>query len=250
MKKGKLITSNLLVAFSPVGEWIYRLQVGAKGIVTRQDIEYLYPLFEEVYESAKAIKPSLSNYINLYLIDDININAYAIGSSTIALTIGTVNGLSPDNLRGLLAHEFGHIAYGHTRAEILNSVGNGFFTLYTIIVSGIIGGLRGGARNVDGDGCIAILIKGVLYLVAGIIKALYYAVIAIGNILLSINSRQNEFLADDFAFAIGYGEQLAEALYLLNRAFPDGRPGIFSRLYQSHPDMTKRIQRLETLLYE
>ena len=240
---------SLLIAFSPIGEWMMRAQIGAKEIVTRQDIDYLYPIFYEVHYYAKWVNNNLSNSIKLYLIDDVSINAYAIGNNSIALTYGAVYGLSPDDLKGLIAHEIGHLSYFHTRAGILNVVGNGFFSLYIIIANGINGAFLGMAKMTEGNGCIAALFKGVCYLVAWTIKGLFYLVIATGNLLLSFNNRQNEFLADEFAFYMGYGQHLVHALYLVNRAFPDGQPGVFSKLYNSHPYMSERIARLEASIY-
>ena len=69
----------------------------------------------------------------------------------------------------------------------------------------------------------------------------------IGNIILSANSRNNEFQADEFAFTIGFGEDLIESLYLLQKMSLGEEMELVERMTASHPLIAKRIGRLETL---
>ena len=66
--------------------------------------------------------------------------------------------------------------------------------------------------------------------------------------ILSLNSRYSEFLADSYAFQIGYGEQLKKGLYLLNKLSMGGRRSLRDWLMCSHPHTPKRIKRLEQKL--
>lgn len=72
----------------------------------------------------------------------------------------------------------------------------------------------------------------------------------IGNVILSANSRNNEYQADEFAFTIGYGEDLIESLYLLQKMSLGEEMTIVERMTASHPLLAKRIGRLETIQEE
>ena len=70
----------------------------------------------------------------------------------------------------------------------------------------------------------------------------------ISKIILSINSRQNELWADKFAFDIGYGAELIDSLYILQKISLPHNLSILDRLRASHPNTAKRIEHLENLL--
>ncbi len=70
----------------------------------------------------------------------------------------------------------------------------------------------------------------------------------VSQIILSINSRQNELWADKFAFDIGCGEELAESLYILQKISLPHNMSILDRLRANHPNTAKRIEHLENLL--
>lgn len=68
-----------------------------------------------------------------------------------------------------------------------------------------------------------------------------------GNIILSINNRENEYSADRFAFKIGYGEDLISALYLMQKMSLGEDMRLIQRMQASHPHIAKRIGKLEYL---
>lgn len=69
----------------------------------------------------------------------------------------------------------------------------------------------------------------------------------LGNVILSANSWNNEYQADEFAHQIGYGEELIESLYLLQKMSLGEEMALLERMTASHPLLAKRIGRLETL---
>jgi len=62
-------------------------------------------------------------------------------------------------------------------------------------------------------------------------------------------SRQNEYLADDFALKLGFGKELAEALNEIYEVSFSKPQSVKEQLKSTHPDITLRIERLETALY-
>ncbi len=239
-----LYAVSLTVALSPLGEQILRLINGARKLYTRREKDYLIPLFEEIYEDAKEEYPNLPD-MEICLIDSLTVNACAMGRHTIAVTRGAVETFTEDELKGVLLHEIGHIVHGDTKATLLNLIGNGLFSIGVIIIK------------------LALLIldllllplfnetKGITVLVTSFIRFIFnlllFAFTLTGNIILSINSRSNEYSADYFAYKMAYGEELISALYLLQKMSLGEDMALIQKMQASHPHITKRIGRLEHL---
>lgn len=234
----------LLIALSPLGEWFLRLINHARRLETNREIDYLVPIFEEVYTEAKEQYAYLPE-IKVYTIDSLVVNAYAIGRHTIAVTRGAMETFSGDELKSIIAHEIGHILYGHTTALLLNIIGNGIFSVFVIVAKCIITILDFIQTPVE------VKTKGISYLFISLLRFLFNVVLFvfmfIGNVILSANSRNNEYQADEFAHQIGYGEDLIESLYLLQKMSLGEEMELVEKMTASHPLLAKRIGRLETL---
>jgi heat shock protein HtpX len=63
-------------------------------------------------------------------------------------------------------------------------------------------------------------------------------------LLLNGSSRANEFAADKYAFELGYGDELAEALDQLTLGVP--ATTFLKALNDTHPDPDERIGRLQS----
>ena len=238
---------SITIALSPLGEWLLKTIENCREPLTEQEQDYLLPLFEEVYHSSKEVYPLLYDGIKIYIIDVMYINAFAIGRKTIAVTKGALETFSADELKGVIAHEFGHLMHGHTKALLLSVIGNFFFTIIVVLfrlifwVTQIICALVG-----QGDWS-GIIMSIVLAVVRFSVEVNIFIFINLSQIILSLNSRINEFQADTFAYDIGYGRELTGALYLLDKISMGGKLTLSERLKSSHPHTAKRIQNLEQL---
>ena len=234
----------LLIALSPIGEWFILLTNHARQLETNREIDYLVPIFEEVYDEAKEQYPYLPK-ITVYTIDSLVVNACAMGRHTVAVTRGAMETFSEDELKAVIAHEIGHILYGHTTALLLNIVGNGVFSIFVIVAKCVITILDLLQTPFEKR------TRGISYLFISLLRFLFNVVLFvfmfIGNIILSSNSRNNEFQADEFAHQIGFGENLIESLYLLQKMSLGEEMELVERMTASHPLIAKRIGRLETL---
>jgi len=233
------------IALSPVGEFALRMLQGAHEIRTGQDCNYLMPLFEEVYQDALEQTPSLSKGIKLYISEEKTINGYAMGRKTIVLTRGAIETFHREDLKGILAHEFGHMANGDTKALLMSIIGNGIFSLIILGCKIAMWLINFFVSAVTEENFAFRIVYFILRL------AFDYSVIAfmfVGNVVLSLNSRHSEYLADDYAFQIGYGEGLKCGLYLINTLDIGGRQSLKDGLLSSHPHTPARIGRLEQKL--
>ena len=70
---------SMVIALSPIGEWILRLQTGCKKIKDPDVLARMEPLFNEVYAKAKGLNPELPDGIKMFMSEDEEPNAFATG---------------------------------------------------------------------------------------------------------------------------------------------------------------------------
>lgn len=97
-----LYAVSMIAVFSVIGETILCFLERARKVETRKEKEYLLPIFEEVYQEVKSKYPNL-HYIEICIIDNMNVNACALGISTVAVTKGALETFTEDELKGILA---------------------------------------------------------------------------------------------------------------------------------------------------
>jgi heat shock protein HtpX len=231
---------SLVITLSPVGEWILRVQQGCKPLVHKEHIERLMPLFEEVYEKAKMLDPSIADHVKLFISNDSNPNAFATGRKTICLTNGLLQ-YSDEQIKATLAHEFGHLSNKDTDLILVVSVGNMIvsimFVLYRVMMSAV--GIMASIVNRSfGTLIISIFIDFMLV-------AMMWLWTKFGTMLVMHSSRKNEYEADHFAYQLGYGDPLIEVLNSFNEMEMSFRKGLWANLASSHPEPFKRIEKLQ-----
>ena len=231
---------SLMIAFSDIGEKILRFVNRVRELYTKRERYYLIPIFKEVYAEARKACPNLQG-VKIYIIDAMYINAFALGKKTVAVTKGAVESLSEDELKGFIAHELGHIAHGDTKALLLTTVGNGIFMIFILAGQFAMNIINSVVDRHGISGFILGLMKFWLHTI------LFYF-LYIGQFILAINSRKNEYAADKFAFEIGYGDDLVSALYLLQDMCISESAKLVDRLKASHPHIAKRIGMLESMI--
>lgn len=232
---------SVSIALSPVGEWILRVKLGCKKIKRKEHVERLLPIFNEVYAKAKEQDPTLPDDVKLFLHNSEALNAFATGRKTICLNKGLLN-ISDDEIRATLAHEFGHLSAKDTDLILLITVGNFIVTAMYIffrILFGFISFIATMASNSFGPILTGLLVDGVLVLAMWLWTK-------IGILLVMHSSRQNEYVADKFAYDAGYGIPLISLLDRIGDG-TEGESGLFANLASSHPDTDLRIAAIQEL---
>lgn len=190
---------SLAIALSPLGEYILRMQTGCKKIKRVEYLDYLKPIFDEVYSKAKLKDPNLLDDINLFMNEDEYPNAFATGRKTICITKGLLK-RPQDEIKAALAHEFGHLSNKDTDLILVICVGNLIFTTmvtiikFVMLIAGVILSLHSNRWGY--------IIRSVATIF--LINAVMYVWTKIGTLLVMTSSRSNEFEADKFAFDLGY----------------------------------------------
>lgn len=223
---------------------------GAKE-VTKQQQPRLYRMVENLSITTGEPMPKV------YVMDDPGLNAFATGrdpsKSAIAVTIGLLDALDDNELRGVLAHELGHIQNYDIRVSL---VAFALASVVGIISDLIMRSLFWGGSDDDGPGSNPVV------MVIGII-ALILAPVVAALIQLAI-SRQREYLADATGvMTTRYPEGLISALEKISKssstikrqnsstahlffANPLKKKSL-SGLFSTHPPIEDRIKRLKDM---
>ena len=237
---------SITIALSPMGEALLRITENCREPATEQERNYLIPMFEEVYQNAKEVNPKLNDNIQLYIMDAMYVNAFAIGRKTIALTRGAIETFTAEELKGILAHELGHIIHGHTKALLLSVIGNFFFSVIVWFFRAILYIVQLICSVVANSG-ISIVFTVIAFIVRIVFEASVFVFINVSQIILALNSRANEIQADTFAYDVGYGRELTSGLYLLQKISMGTKLRLSERMKASHPHTAHRIENLERL---
>jgi Zn-dependent protease with chaperone function len=204
----------------------------------------------------------------VYIMEDDSINAFAAGwspnNAVISVTRGCIEKLSRDELQGVIAHEYSHIAHGDMRMNI-RLIG----VIFGIMALGITGWvmvrfigpaiLHSASRSRSKEGAggagigLGIIVLGFFLVLCGCIGTFF------GRLIQAAVSRQREFLADASAVQytrnpLGIGGALrkiggitpllktpADASQCNHMFFSQAMNAMFA----SHPPVAERISRIE-----
>lgn len=204
----------------------------------------------------------------VYILDEEQgINAFAAGLTTndavVAVTRGTMEKLTRDELQGVIGHEFSHILNGDMRLNLRIAA-----IIFGILVLGLLGrGIlwsmrytrvsnRGGKNS--GSIVVVILLVGVALMIVGYIGYFF------GRLIQAAVSRQREFLADASAvqftrnpqgltgalkkiggFALGSSMQSNQSAAIGHFFFAQAFRSGFTGLWATHPPLDERIRAID-----
>lgn len=242
---------SMVIALSPIGEWILRMQNGCKEVSDPVDKERFEPLFREVYNKAKQMNPELPDDIRLFISDNADPNAFATGRKTVCVTKGLAI-YSDEQIKGVLAHEFGHLAHKDTDAILVVAVGNmvvsAIFVIIRVIanISMAIGEFCTAVFSEGWGGVLASIMIRISRVIADFMLVLVMrAWTQLGVWLCMHSSRRNEYEADEYAYKCGYAPYLCQVLESFGTE--KSTNGLFAALASSHPENADRISRLQAL---
>ena len=237
--------ATIVIALSPIGEFIVRFQTGCKKIKDPEIMSRLEPLFYEVYQKAKMQEPLISDSVRLYMNDDESENAFATGRRTICVTRGLLN--MPDEvIKATLGHEFGHLAHKDTDRCLLvlgNTAIAGICTLIELcaLFFNIVASVMAAFTRNENSFIVAMFGVFSSVVMLGIVRCFTKLWTWIGILLVMKTSRNNEYMADAFSCRLGYRDSLC----LLLQHFGDDHPkGLFASLASSHPENADRINHI------
>ena len=231
------------------------------------EAEKLEMAFSSVQERAGYTKK-----VKLRVQESTDWNAFATGTHTIAVTKGVLAGASDDELKGLLAHELGHLMSYDT------IVGSAYWIagylpsivrwVYRQIAAIVMSGFRQRVLVRTNQGVMKVgrfnLLSGIVWLVIvvaifyflhilQVIVAIVFFVVIFGILnvvfrwLTLVLARFSEYRQDDFAARLGFGKGLRD---MLEKLTYQGNPPVnlyFIVFHSTHPIIYNRIRRLEKM---
>lgn len=241
------------VLISPLGEMYFRKENKMLLLNRNQDSEVLYNIFDKVYEKAQEKSRFVSRKIKIYFIISENVNAFALGSRTLCITSGLLN-LLPNQIEGILAHEFGHIVNLDSNIKLFSIHGNAMLKIFVRIVElpfYVIALLIDSVITyiVNGDRIVAKRVNVFRKIIDTIADVIINIAALINMFLFMTQSRIIEYEADEYAYKIGEGKNLSDGLKVLVGGYRKPK-GIVSTVLSSHPNMHKRIERLDNMIEE
>jgi heat shock protein HtpX len=219
--------------------------------LTPTEAPEIHQMVDELSQRGGLPKP------RIYMIPSEAPNAFATGRNpehaVVAVTQGIVRLLNPEELKGVLAHELGHVK---NRDILIGSIAATLAGVVMMLASmarfAAIFGL-GGSDDDDGGGIIGLILMSILA--------------PLGAMLIQMAiSRSREYLADETGARLaGNPRSLASALEKLASAsqripMQEAKPatahmfivnplsgGGFSKWFSTHPPMEERVRRLRAM---
>ena len=199
-------------------------------------------------------------------------NAFATGTRTIAVTKGVLAGASDDELKGLLAHELGHlmsydtiVGSAYWTAGYLPSIVRWVYRrIAAIVLSGFRqrvlvqtnqGVMKAGRFNLWSGIVWLVIVVAIFYFlhILQVIVAIVFFVVIFGILnvifrwLTLVLARFSEYRQDAFAARLGFGQGLRD---MLEKLTYQGNPPVnlyFIVFHSTHPIIYNRIRRLEKM---
>lgn len=246
-----VIAGILILAQWYFSDKIVLWSTGAK-IVSREQFPELHDLVERIVARNNLSKPRIA------VVNSRMPNAFATGktpkSSIVAVTVGLMDQLDPEELEGVIAHELAHIK---NRDVLILTLASLFSTMaWYLMRFGMYGGMYGGGHgrrgNEGGAAMLLILLVAIITWIASflIIRAI---------------SRYREYVADrDGALITGKPSKLASALLKISGTMKhiptrdlrevEGMNAFFiipalsgdtlTSLFSTHPPVDQRVKKL------
>lgn len=192
----------------------------------------------------------------LLVVDDHDLTAVAVGGPIVLVTTGAINGLTDDELEGVLAHELAHHLGPH---DVVLSLSQ--WLAAPLVWLGGVGDF------LSKVGCLLMILFGALFflvvpllgVLAGAAVLIFALVLLVGGriagLLGGLVGRHSEYYADALTVDLGFGDQLASAV---DRALRQGQEadrrrstrGVGQRLFGTHPPLPRRLDRIHRRLDE
>lgn len=235
----QLILWSIMTSKSGVKQ-LFR-QMNVRPLTDQEGLRKEVRIIYEVLEEARQVQWNVPKTIEVGIIDDDYLNAFAIGKTHLVIHRGLWN-LDEGEYRAIIAHEVGHLSSYASYLSLLISSSNIliqgitlFFQLIVLFFLFILAFFFP-PRKESKEPSILLLMMSKFY------EWWSY----LGMLLLFDASRQSEYFADDLAVQLGYGSGLVT---FLERVFYQEKPqNPKERLFSTHPATSQRLRRIREKL--
>lgn len=204
---------------------------------------YIEDILRDIEAAARNFPELEVPALHVYISGQMQLNAFSIGRRSIVIMRPPLQVLDRDEVRGVLAHEIGHLVHrdtiwgllrfaaasvGQTAIQFLSFLASAFAFLSLIPLFGF-------------------LFLWMSFLINGILAALQFILRIPASLLALCGSRQSEYEADAFAVKLGFGPGLYRALLVLSQGGADHMT-LAQRLQSTHPVTQDRLKRIVEIM--
>lgn len=215
-------------------------------------------LVQRVHNLARSAGLPKMPEVGIY--DSPEVNAFATGPTKsralVAVSTGLLHRMRGPEVEGVLGHEIAHVANGDmVTMTLIQGVVNAFVMFLSRVIAFAVTQFGRGERDDRERGSSPMT----YFLVQ---MALEVVFMILGSMVVAAFSRWREFRADRGGARLAGRDRMISALQALQRTFEDvdpsaqpavaslkisSRPGGLLRLFSTHPPLSERIARLETM---
>jgi len=233
--------AGFLLLLTAQAERFQRFLYRARPIKTERDTLLVNCAYMNALEKLD-LQQSRFKKLRTYIVQSSEVNAFALGSRTIAVTRGSMMFFSEEELSAVIGHEVGHVLLGHSFYKLILTSISLYFTLFFRLLDGIIGWLYRVASLLGLIGFVARLLAFFLTVVRRVISF-------VGDLIILPVERKQELEADAFVFNnCKLGRELIESLYKMAQFSFEEKIQLTKISNFSHPHFNDRIARLERMI--
>ena len=241
---GSLFSLFILLFSRPVQRFVLMRLLGARNPTSREQA-----ILAESWQPIVQRNKLQRRQFVLAVVDTESLNAFACGGHLVVVSSQAIEQLDSKQLSGVLAHELSHHLGLHTVALTITQ----WMILPITVLSRVGMRLRGVAENAT----IAFAQRIPLLHALGLFVAAFLHVaswllmlnVSLATLLGNAASRATEFHADRRAAQLGFGNHLLAAMRNWDAgAQRTDRGNVWQRIFESHPPMRLRINKLALYL--
>jgi Zn-dependent protease with chaperone function len=241
---GSLFSLFILLFSRPVQRFVLMRLLGARNPTSREQA-----ILAESWQPIVQRNKLQRRQFVLAVVDTESLNAFACGGHLVVVSSQAIEHLDSKQLSGVLAHELSHHLGLHTVALTITQ----WMILPITVLSRVGMRLRGVAESAT----IAFAQRIPLLHALGLFVAAFLHVaswllmlnVSLATLLGNAASRATEFHADRRAAQLGFGNHLLAAMRNWDAgAQRTDRGNVWQRIFESHPPMRLRINKLALYL--
>ena len=241
---GSLFSLFILLFSRPVQRFVLMRLLGARNPTARERV-----ILAESWQPIVQRNDLQRRQFVLAVVDTESLNAFACGGHLVVVSSQAIEQLDSKQLSGVLAHELSHHLGLHTVALTITQ----WMILPITVLSRVGMRLRGVAESAT----IAFAQRIPLLHALGLFVAAFLHVaswllmlnVSLATLLGNAASRATEFHADRRAAQLGFGSHLLAAMRNWDAgAQRTERGNVWQRIFESHPPMRLRINKLALYL--
>ncbi len=235
---GVIMVIAIYISYLPFAEIKFRLFNSRR--LTKDEHGRVHTIFEEAYGNLVKVYGSKASSlkIKLRLIYNNEINAYALGNSTLVFTSGMLQNLTDSELKGIMAHELGHFI---NNDNLSDSLFNGISLFYRWSSNIVQNSNFFFTKLLSQSPFAIVFIFPILIICIPLGFCFNYLNHSIGIINNAIN-RLKEYKADNVAVSIGYKDELLLALHKIDDRHSSG---LTNSLRSTHPSCEFRVESIK-----